>query len=59
MMAFVLKFTPFSLLFKALLLAFFDFLQVLVVYLFALVDEVSLVILDMLLLLKASVIFLL
>lgn len=59
MMAFVLKFTPLSLLFKALLLAFFDFLQVLVVYLFALVDEVSLVILDMLLLLKASVIFLL
>jgi hypothetical protein len=59
MMAFVLKFTPLSLLFKALLLAFFDFLQVLVVYLFALVDEVSLIILDMLLLLKASIIFLL
>jgi hypothetical protein len=58
-MAFVLKFTPLSLLFKALLLAFFDFLQVLVVYLFALVDEVSLIILDMLLLLKASIIFLL
>ena len=58
-MAFVLKFTPLSLLFKALLLAFFDFLQVLVVYLFALVDEVSLIILDMLLFLKASVIFLL
>jgi hypothetical protein len=59
MMAFVLKFTPLSLLFKALLLAFFDFLQVLVVYFFALVDEVSLIILDMLLLLKASIIFLL
>ena len=58
-MAFVLKFTPLSLLFKALLLAFFDFLQVLVVYLFALVDEVSQIILDMLLFLKASVIFLL
>lgn len=58
-MAFVLKFTPLSLLFKALLLAFFDFLQVLVVYFFALVDEVSLIILDMLLLLKASIIFLL
>ena len=58
-MAFVLKFTPLSLLFKALLLAFFNFLQVLVVYLFALVDEVSLIILDMLLLLKASIIFLL